>query len=167
MLLGAPQYNSGNLAEAKKYFQLAGKNAPSDSDLQALSKHVLEIPEQFADFRQANQIKLAIFYEGAEVKIDDEDVTIVEESVAQFARDSPDVKMLRGNHHQIARFESEKDKDFKAVCSVLAEWVNDLPEPEEKGTVNNISNASFAGSTNHGYQLGQNTGNQTGFVFGR
>ncbi|KAH8696508.1 hypothetical protein BGW36DRAFT_276552, partial [Talaromyces proteolyticus] len=166
LLLGTPHYQPGTLSKAKNYFQLAQKDVPSDSELQSLSKHVLTIPQAFAEFRQANPINVESFYEGSPVNINDQEIEIVEESVAKFPGDSPDPIMLKGNHHQMSRFESEKNKDFKNVSRVLVDWVEDLPEPEEKGTTNNISNASFAGSTNYGYQLGQNTGNQTGFTFG-
>lgn len=168
LLLGTPHYQPQTLSEAKNYFQLAQKDTPSDPDLQVLSKHILAIPQAFSEFIQANPINVETFYEGSPVNVNDqEEIEIVEESLAKLPGDnSPDPTMLKGNHHQMSRFESEKDKDFKNVSRVLVEWVGDLPEPEEKGTTNNISNASFAGSTNYGYQLGQNTGNQTGFTFG-
>lgn len=169
VLLGTPHYQHGTLSEAKKYFQLAQKDVPSDADLQALSKHVLAIPEAFAQFIQANPVNVESFYEGSPVSINNDqgdEIEVVEEAVAKLPGDSSDPTMLKGNHHQMSRFGSEKDKDFKNVSRVLVDWVDDLPEPEEKGTTNNISNASFSGSTNYGYQLGQNTGNQTGFTFG-
>lgn len=167
LLLGTPHYQPGTLSEAKKYFQLAHEDVPSDPDLQSLSKHVLAIPQAFAEFIQANPVKVESFYAGSPlITNDQEEIEIVEELVAKLPGGSPDATMLKGNHHQISRFESEKDKDFKNVFRVLVDWVEDLPEPEEKGTTNNISNASFSGSTNYGYQLGQNTGNQTGFTFG-
>ncbi|EED16284.1 conserved hypothetical protein [Talaromyces stipitatus ATCC 10500] len=167
LLLGTPHYQSATLSQAKKYFQLAQKDVPSDSDLQALSKHVLAIPQSFAEFIQSNPINVESFYEGAPVIIaDDQEIELVEESLAKLPGDFPDPTMLKGNHHSMSRFESERDKDYKNVSRVLADWVEDLPQPEEKGTTNNISNASFSGSTNYGYQLGQNTGTQSGFTFG-
>lgn len=167
LLLGTPHYQPGTLSEAKKYFQLAHEDVPSDSDLQTLSKHVLAIPQAFSEFIQSNPVKVESFYAGSPVNTNDQgEIEVVDELVAKLPGDSPDPTMLKGNHHQISRFESEKDKDFKNLSRVLVDWVEDLPEPEEKGTTNNISNASFSGSTNYGYQLGQNTGNQTGFTFG-
>ncbi|CEJ61225.1 hypothetical protein PMG11_09762 [Penicillium brasilianum] len=165
VLLGTPHFQPGTINEAAKFFQLSNEEIPSSSDLQAKSKSVLKIPQEFAKFRQGAQVKLETFYEGSLTKVNDGEVKIVDLAVAKFTDDSPPTR-LAGNHHQMSRFDSEKDKDFKKVCRVLEDWVEDLPEPEEKGTVNNISNASFAGSNNYGYQLGQNTGNQTGFTFG-
>jgi hypothetical protein len=165
LLLGTPHFQPGTINEATKFFQLSNEEIPSSSDLQVKSKFVLKIPQEFAKFRQGAQVKLETFYEGSPTKVNDGEVKIVDLAVAKFTDDSPPTR-LAGNHHQMSRFDSEKDKDFKKVCRVLEDWVEDLPEPEEKGTVNNISNASFAGSNNYGYQLGQNTGNQTGFTFG-
>lgn len=165
LLLGTPHFHPGTINEATKFFQLANQQIPSSSDLQDKSKFVLKIPQEFAKFRQGTPVKLETFYEGSPTKVNDGEVKIVDLAVAKFTDDSPPTR-LAGNHHQMSRFDSEKDKDFKKVCRVLQDWVEDLPEPEEKGTVNNISNASFTGSTNYGYQLGQNTGNQTGFTFG-
>jgi hypothetical protein len=162
LLLGTPHYQPGTLSEAKKYFQLAQKDIPSDADLEALSKHLLRIPGEFVTVRQANtDLKFATFYGGSAVDINGQAIDIVEESVARFPGDSSAPKMLKGNHHQISRFESENEKDFKTVFRVLKDWVGKLPEPQEQGTVNNIANTSFAGSTNYGMQLGQNTGKQT------
>ncbi|KAJ5675624.1 hypothetical protein N7462_008521 [Penicillium macrosclerotiorum] len=166
ILLGTPHFQPETLSEAGKYFQLAGKQIPSASDLEELSQFILKIPQNFAQLRQAAPIKVECFYEGAPMKLNDQEVKIVEVSVANMPGGSPATR-LAGNHYQMSRFASDKDKDFKKVYRVLQEWVEDLPEPEKEGTVNNISNASFAGSTNSGYQLGQNVGNQTGFVFGR
>ena len=166
MLLGTPHYQPGTLSEATKYFQLAQQDVPSTSELQVLSKYVLEISQEFAKFRQAVPIKMECYYEGSPTKVGEQDVKIVDQTVAKFPDDAP-LSRLAGNHHKMSRFDSDKDKDFKKVCRVLQDWVADLPEPEEKGTVNNISHASFAGSTNSGLQLGQNAGSLNGFSFGR
>lgn len=167
LLLGTPHYQPETLPEAKKYFQLAKQDIPDDSTLQAKSKYILTLPRAFAEFRQANPIDVECFFAGSPLQIDGQDeIQVVDETVAKLPGDSPEPTMLKGDHYQISRFESEKEKDFKNVLRVISDWVGDLPEPEEKGTTNNISNASFAGSTNYGYQLGQNTGNQTGFTFG-
>ncbi|KAJ5175268.1 uncharacterized protein N7482_001145, partial [Penicillium canariense] len=165
ILLGTPHYQPQTVNEAIKYFQLAQQTAPSPSELEALSQFVLTIPRHFAQFKQQSPVKVECFYEGAPTKVNDQEIKIVDVSVANVPDGSPATR-LAGNHHQMSRFASEKDKDFKRIYRVLQEWVEDLPAPEEKGTVNNISNASFAGSTNSGYQLGQNVGNQSGFVFG-
>lgn len=126
----------------------------------------MAIPQSFAQLRQQTDFDIVCFYAGAPTKVNDQDIKVVDASVASVPNGPPH-KRLASNHHGISRFDSEKNKDFEKVSSTLEDWVEDLPEPEEKGTVNNISNASFAGSTNSGYQLGQNVGNQTGFVFGR
>lgn len=166
MLLGTPHFQPGTLSEATKYFQLANEEAPTTSELQLLSQHILKIPQQFARFRQAVPVKMECFYEGSPTKVNEQDVKIVDQAVAK-PPDDASLSRLAGNHHKMSRFDSDKDKDFKKVCRVLQDWVADLPEPEEKATVNNISHASFAGSTNSGVQLGQNAGTLSGFSFGR
>ncbi|KAL2811467.1 hypothetical protein BJX63DRAFT_444055 [Aspergillus granulosus] len=165
LLLGTPHYVPDNLSEAAKYFKLAQLEEPITADLQAKSQHFLRVPQAFAQFKQATSVKLACFYEGAPTKVNDEEFKIVEPAVAQFPDGTQNTR-LGYNHHGMSCFKDDKDKEFKKIFRVLKSWVESLPEPEEKGTVNNISNASFAGSTNSGLQLGQNVGSLNGFRFG-
>ncbi|KAI9043655.1 WD domain [Aspergillus affinis] len=165
LLFGTPHYVPDNLSEAAKYFKLAQLEVPSSADLHAKSQHLLRVPQAFAQFKQAASVKLACFYEGAPTKVNDEEFKIVEPAVAQFP-DGTQNNRLGYNHHGMSCFKNDQDKEFKKILRVLKSWVESLPEPEEKGTVNNISNASFAGSTNSGLQLGQNAGSLNGFRFG-
>ncbi|KAJ5893316.1 hypothetical protein N7495_005007 [Penicillium taxi] len=164
ILFATPHYQPKTLSEATKYFLLAEQDFPSDYNLELLSKRILTIPSHFAQLRQHYPVKIECFYEGASTQLKNQSMKIVDMSLAQFPGGSPATR-LTGNHHQIYRFEDEKDKDFKRVSRVFQEWVDALPDAEGKGTTSNISHTSFTG-TNHGYQLGQNNGNQTGFVFG-
>ena len=110
-------------------------------------------------------MKLVCFYEGAPTKVKDYEFKIVEQAVAQFP-DGTQSQRLGYSHHGMSCFNNDRDKEFQKVSRVLKRWVESLPGPEEKGTVNNISNTSFAGSTNSGLQLGQNAGTLRGFRFG-
>jgi hypothetical protein len=166
LLLGTPHYVPDNLSEAAKYFKLAQLEVPSSADLLVKSQNILRVPPAFAEFKQAASVKMACFYEGAPTKVNDEEFKIVEPAVAQFP-DGTQTNRLGYNHHGMSCFKDDKDKEFKKISRVLKSWVDSLPEPEEKGTVNNISNASFAGSTNSGLQLGQNAGSLNGFRFGK
>lgn len=166
LLLGTPHFQPGTLNAATKYFQLAQEAAPSDSELENKSQWVLSIPRNFAELRKAIPIDLESYYEGSDTKVGDSDVKIVDKSLAQCPEGSPPER-LAGNHQRISHFESESDKDFTKVLRVLKKWVAKIPPPEKEGTVNYISNASFAGSTNSGMQLGQNAGNISGFSFGK
>jgi hypothetical protein len=167
LLLGTPHFQPGTLTAATKYFQLAQEAGPSDSNLEKKSQWVISIPQQFAELRKSGaQIDLECYYEGSDMKVGGSDVRIVDKSLAQCPEGSP-AERLAGNHQRISQFESENDKDFVKVLRVLKKWVAKIPPPEKEGTVNYISNASFAGSTNSGMQLGQNAGNISGFSFGR
>ena len=154
------------MTAATAYFQLAQEAVPSDSDLKKKSQWVISIPQKFAELRKAVPIDLECYYEGSNVKVGDSDVKIVDKSLAQCPEGSP-AERLACNHERMSRFESESDKDFAKILRVLKKWVAKIPPPEKEGTVNYISNASFAGSTNSGMQLGQNAGNITGFSFGK
>ncbi|KAL4736695.1 hypothetical protein BDV11DRAFT_193380, partial [Aspergillus similis] len=165
ILLGTPHFLQDNFKEASKYFKLAQLPAPSDEELLKKSQHILSVPRAFANFKQAASIKLSCFYEGAPTTVDGEEFKIVEPSLAQFP-DGTQSSRLGYNHHGMSAFKDDKDKELKKIARTLKSWVDSLPKPEEKGTVNNISNASFAGSTNSGLQLGQNAGSLSGFSFG-
>jgi hypothetical protein len=153
------------LSEASNYFKLAQLPVPSEAELRRKSAHIIDVPPKFHKFKQAASIKLACFYEGAPTTVNGEEFKIVEPSVAQFP-DGTQCSRLGYSHHGISAFKDDKDKELKKIVRTLNSWVESLPEPEEKGTVNNISNASFAGSSNWGVQLGQNAGSLSGFTFG-
>jgi hypothetical protein len=159
LLLGTPHYDLDTISEANKYFQLAKRKIPSVSDLNALSRHILEIPQAFAELKQTNSINIETFYEGSFVDINGQSVKIVEEFVARFPGDSPDPTRLNGNHHEMSRFDSE-NRDFKTVSRILAQLAEDLAKPPAKGTVNNIS----FGGNNRGFQVGQNSGRINGTI---
>ncbi|GKZ25080.1 hypothetical protein AbraIFM66951_005287 [Aspergillus brasiliensis] len=165
MLLGTPYYTPANLSEASKYFRLAQQEVPDD--LPAKSQYLLEFGQEFEQFRQTAPLKLKIFFEGAPTKVNDEEFKVVEPAVVALPDTQKQTVRIGYNHHGMSCFKDENDKEFKKVFNALKSWLGSLPEPEEKGTVNNISNASFAGSTNSGLQLGQNAGALNGFSFGR
>ncbi|RAH79097.1 hypothetical protein BO86DRAFT_367344 [Aspergillus japonicus CBS 114.51] len=169
LLLGTPHYHPGVLSEANKYFELAGEEAPSEFGLEEKSDWVMGIPREFAKLRAAGlEMDIQCFYEGSPTDLNGKGVKIVEMALARCP-DGPPAERLAANHVKMSQFEDENDRDFVKVLRVLKKWVAKVPAPEKDGgtTVNNVSHASFAGSTNSGYQLGQNVGNQSGFVFGR
>ncbi|KAI2843165.1 hypothetical protein CBS63078_6788 [Aspergillus niger] len=167
MLLGTPYYSPANISEATKYFRLAQQDIPSPEDLQAMSQYVLEYGQEFDQFRQTAPLKLKIFFEGAPTKVNGEEFKVVESAVVALPDTQKQLVRIGYSHHGMSCFKDENDKEFKKIFNPLKSWLGSLPSPEEKGTVNNISNASFAGSTNSGLQLGQNAGALNGFSFGR
>ncbi|KAJ6171792.1 hypothetical protein N7470_000859 [Penicillium chermesinum] len=132
LLLGTPQYTPDNLQTAKKFFQLVGKEIPSDSNLKTLSAHILKVSQEFAQLREANSINVETFYENAPVEIHGKKLYIVDVSEAKLPGDSPDPKVLKGNHHEIARFEDE-NKDFRTVSRSIARVIENLPKQDAKG----------------------------------
>lgn len=167
MLLGTPYYSPANISEATKYFRLAQQDIPSPEDLQAMSQYVLEYGQEFDQFRQTAPLKLKIFFEGAPTKVNGEEFKVVESAVVALPDTQKQLVRIGYSHHGMSCFKDENDKEFKKIFNPLKSWLGSLPSPEEKGTVNNISNASFAGSNNSGLQLGQNAGALNGFSFGR
>ncbi|KAL2832927.1 hypothetical protein BDW59DRAFT_138918 [Aspergillus cavernicola] len=165
LLLGTPHFQPDTLPAAMKYFQLAQKEIPKDSELKERSQWVISIPQQFASLRKSGaQISVECFYEGSAMSVNDDNVKIVDMFLAQCL-DGPPPDRLGGNHQQISQFESDNNRDFIKVSRVLVRWVAKIPSPEKKGTVNYIANARFSGE-NHGMQLGQNAGTISGFRFG-
>ena len=161
MLLGTPHYNSQNLHQAKPYFQLTRSEFPAGSDLESLSTHVLKVPQEFAELREANSIKVEAFYGDSPVYINDEEVYIVDAAEAKQPGEAPDAKSLEGNHHEIARFDGD-NKDFKTVLRAITKAIDDIPKPKARGGGTDIS---FIGN-NSGFQIGQNNGELRGFSFG-
>ncbi|EHA19820.1 hypothetical protein ASPNIDRAFT_179170, partial [Aspergillus niger ATCC 1015] len=155
MLLGTPYYSPANISEATKYFRLAQQDIPSPEDLQAMSQYILEYGQEFDQFRQTAPLKLKIFFEGAPTKVNGEEFKVVESAVVALPDTQKQLVRIGYSHHGMSCFKDENDKEFKKIFNPLKSWLGSLPSPEEKGTVNNISNASFAGSTNSGLQLGQ------------
>ncbi|RDH36299.1 hypothetical protein BDQ94DRAFT_167917 [Aspergillus welwitschiae] len=167
MLLGTPYYSPANISEATKYFRLAQQDIPSPEDLQAMSQYMLEYGREFDQFRQTAPLKLKIFFEGAPTRVDGEEFKVVESAVVALPDTQKQLVRIGYSHHSMSCFKNENDKEFKKIFNPLKSWLGSLPSPEEKGTVNNNSNASFAGSNNSGLQLGQNAGALNGFSFGR
>ncbi|PYH87471.1 hypothetical protein BO71DRAFT_340959, partial [Aspergillus ellipticus CBS 707.79] len=168
LLFGTPHYTEANLSEVAKYFHLAGQEVPED--LTAQSQWVKAIPTAFASFRsEAKDLDFQCFYEGTPIGMAglSKPARVVESAVAKCP-EGPTPERLAPDHHKMVQFEKEDDKDFGKVVRVLKRWVSKLPAGEEEGgaRVNITSNASFERSSNWGYQLGQNTGAQTGFRFG-
>ncbi|OJJ78048.1 hypothetical protein ASPBRDRAFT_50851 [Aspergillus brasiliensis CBS 101740] len=167
MLLGTPYYSPANISEASKYFRLAQQDIPTPEDLLEKSQYILEYGKEFDQYRQTAPLKLKIFYEGAPTKVNGEEFKVVESAVVALPDTQKQTVRIGYNHYGMSSFKDENDKEFKKVFNALKAWLGSLPQPEEKGTINNISNASFAGSTNSGLQLGQNAGALNGFTFGR
>lgn len=67
----------------------------------------------------------------------------------------------------MGEFKSKDDPNFRRVARQLTRWARELAEPSGgKPQTAYISNATFSGANNSGFQLGQNTGNLSGFSFG-
>ncbi|PWY82652.1 hypothetical protein BO83DRAFT_385249 [Aspergillus eucalypticola CBS 122712] len=164
MLLGTPYYTSANISEAGKFFRLAQQDVPGPDELVAKSQNLFESGNEFEDLRQNASLKLKIFFEGAPTKVNDEEFKVVESTVAALPDTQKQSLRIGYNHHGMSCFKDENDKEFKKIFTPLKTWLGSIPEPEEKGAVNNISKSTFDRSTNNGWQLGQNAGNVNGFT---
>ncbi|KAJ5769469.1 hypothetical protein N7520_004028 [Penicillium odoratum] len=161
LLLGTPHYSDDSLLkEAKKYFQLVNVNIPTDSELQARSTRVLEIPRAFEAFRKDRSIRVDTFYEDQPISINGENVYIVEKSVAKLWGDPKFPKALNGDHHEMARFDSENE-DFEDILRSIRQITDKISEQQKAQGGTNIS---FSGH-NLGLQVGQNNGNMNGYSF--
>lgn len=162
LLLGTPQYNAENIDKAKPFFQLVGKELPSNSELSSLSMHILKIVQEFPKLQQESSIKVDTYYGNRPIDINGEEVWVVDESEAKQPGESPEPRAMKGNHHQISRYEGDTP-DFQKVVQAIMHVVNSLPRQEAKGGSTNIS---FKGS-NSGFQIGQNMGQLRDFSFGQ
>lgn len=167
LLLGTPHFQPDKLTAATKYFQLAqipDEEIPKGQDLVDRSDKIVSIPQVFAKLKESEtQIEMECFYAGSATKINDKAVKIVDESLAQ-APGAPAPERLARTHQGLSQFESEDDKDFGQVLSVLTQWVGAIAPPQQKGNTTNIAKTSFGGA-NYGMQLGQNTSSISGLTF--
>ncbi|KAL4865204.1 hypothetical protein BDV12DRAFT_175069 [Aspergillus spectabilis] len=168
LLLGTPHFQTGSLAAATKYLQVAQAEIPSESDLKGRLDRLSAIPQRFADLKQAGaEFEVEGFYAGAGTKLSGgKDVKIVDEALARGS-DAPPPERLARNQLRLSQYDGEDDKDFKKVSRVLTQWASKIVLPEEDKGAANVSNATFSGSHNSGLQLGQNVGTLKGFSFGR
>lgn len=167
LLLGTPHFQTGSLAAATKYFQLAQEEIPSESNLKDMSQRLIAIPMAFASLKQAGaDFEVEGFYAGAGTKLGGKDMKIVDEALARSPGAPPPERLAR-NQLRLSQYDAEDDKDFKKVLRVVTQWVSKIVLPEEDKGAQNISNTTFSGSHNSGLQLGQNVGTLKGFSFGR
>ncbi|KAJ6010837.1 hypothetical protein N7451_002249 [Penicillium sp. IBT 35674x] len=124
------------------------REIPSASDLGVLSRHVLAIPQEFAQFRRASSVNIETFHESSPVHINGQAVKIVEDFVARLPGGSPNPIKMEGNHHEISRLDNE-NRDFNFLMKYLAqaEVIGVMP---------------YFKSNNHGMQMAVNSGSING-----
>ncbi|KAJ0413207.1 hypothetical protein BJY00DRAFT_68102 [Aspergillus carlsbadensis] len=167
LLLGTPHFQTGSLAAATKYFQLANEETPSESDLEGRLQRLIAIPLAFASLEKAGaDFEMECFYAGAKTKLDGKDEKVVDEELARSPGAPPPERLAR-NQLRLSQYDAEDEKDFKKVMRVLIQWASKVVLPEDEKGAQNVANVTFSGSNNSGLQLGQNVGTLKGFSFGR
>ncbi|KAL6830557.1 hypothetical protein J3E69DRAFT_327157 [Trichoderma sp. SZMC 28015] len=75
-------------------------------------------------------------------------------------------RMLDRTQLQLSQYENEKNRDFKQVMRILTYWSKIVEEPKARTAGSEyVATVTFAGSTNSGMQVGQNTSPISGFNF--
>jgi len=154
---------------AKKFFRLTGTARPND--LEGRSKKLAELGKEFPALLESRaqtaetRVEAACFYEGSTTEVGGRKSKIVEEPAARIPGCGYPIR-LDANHQGLCVFESRDDSNYKLVSRLLARWARELEIPNATDSkTTNISHATFSGANNSGFQLGQNTGNLSGFSF--
>ncbi|KAH6975249.1 hypothetical protein BKA56DRAFT_590276 [Ilyonectria sp. MPI-CAGE-AT-0026] len=112
------------------------------------------------------RLEVACFYEGLRTACGNGSTTLADELSASIPR-CPPPERLEANHQNLGVFPNKEDPNFRRVCRQLVRWARDLSKPSGNDQqARFVSNATFSGPNNSGFQLGMNTGTLSGFTFG-
>lgn len=112
------------------------------------------------------RLEVACFYEGLRTACGGASMTLADELSVSIPR-CPPPERLEAKHQNLGVFLSKEDPNFRRVSRQLVRWARDLSKPsgnDQQATF--VSNATFSGANNSGFQLGMNTGTLSGFTFG-
>ncbi|KAL8934724.1 MAG: hypothetical protein Q9216_005762 [Gyalolechia sp. 2 TL-2023] len=174
--LGTPHQGSDKAqwAETGRRFIRIFKttNAELSKDLDEKSEKLAKLGVQFPALLNSRaqdpepRIDVVCFYEGQTTRLGVIDVgMIVKESSACLA--GYPRTLLDANHENMCKFNDRNDINYVRLSGLLARWVKELKNTQGTSEKQTATHASFSGSHNAGFQLGHNSGNISGFTFGR
>ncbi|KAL6407789.1 hypothetical protein AUP68_08814 [Ilyonectria robusta] len=104
------------------------------------------------------RLEVACFYEGQRTACGNGSMTLADELSVSIPR-CPPPERLEANHQNLGVFPNKEDPNFRRVCRQLVRWARDLSKPSGNDQqARFVSNATFSGPNNSGFQLGMNTG---------